>query len=230
MSKETKAEMMQGVAAVRSKLVANNTVEYFRENGERVIRLHQTDVVTFSPDGRTVTLNTGSWKTLTTKDRINQYSPQKVWSDRGVWYIGSSWNTPKNERCRFYDGMKIVDGKLPKPNEAVAKREDKLAKQITAFVNKLDKLDAMPLPENGDCWGCAMVAEDGSHPMGKDCVLGHIKEGYLHGSLIYRAMQSRGYGNVNFVFNMRARTWPSQRTEVKRDLRRFLKKEAGLVA
>lgn len=40
--RETKAEIMEGLEATKSKLVANNTVEYFRPNGNRVIRLHHT--------------------------------------------------------------------------------------------------------------------------------------------------------------------------------------------
>ncbi len=38
------------------------------------VRFHNTDVVKFTP--KTITLNTGGWKTATTKTRMNQASSQ----------------------------------------------------------------------------------------------------------------------------------------------------------
>ena len=51
MAKRSKSEIMAGVESVSSKIIDNNTVEYYRENGDRVIRLHLTDVVTFKSNG-----------------------------------------------------------------------------------------------------------------------------------------------------------------------------------
>src|SRR5262249_27597834 len=60
------------------------------ENNTRLIRcgddyavvLHSTAVVTIHQDG-TYTLRTGGWRTVTTKDRINKYSPARVYSTNG---------------------------------------------------------------------------------------------------------------------------------------------------
>lgn len=68
------------------KPIANNTRLYRHDEQQcYAIRLHQTDVVTFHDDGR-VTLNSGGWNTVTTRDRMSAYSPISVFTDKGVWY------------------------------------------------------------------------------------------------------------------------------------------------
>lgn len=56
------------------------------------VRYHNTDVVRFSP--RWIVLNTGGWRTATTKTRMNQTSRQfnlefKVFQKKGEWYVQS---------------------------------------------------------------------------------------------------------------------------------------------
>jgi len=64
---------------------------YIRSSGQSIIvRYHNTDVVKFTP--KTITLNTGGWKTNTTKTRMNQASNQyglgfSVSQVKGVWYV-----------------------------------------------------------------------------------------------------------------------------------------------
>ena len=55
------------------------------------VRLHKTNVVTFHSDG-SIVLDSGGWKTVTTKDRINCALPPgwSVYSTRGVWYLSQS--------------------------------------------------------------------------------------------------------------------------------------------
>ena len=70
-----KADILSGVEykITKSKFLANNTVEYFTECGKRVIRLHDTDIMTFLEPDRvrnTIHLNTDGWKTPTTKERM----------------------------------------------------------------------------------------------------------------------------------------------------------------
>ena len=88
----------------KPKILENNTIEYFRSNGERVIRLYRTDIVTFSPDGHSVTLDSGGYRTATTKDRMNRYSGFTISRIKRSWYI---------DGVPYYDGITIVDGKLP---------------------------------------------------------------------------------------------------------------------
>ncbi len=84
--------------------VANNTVLYRVSDDTIAVRLHYTNVVNLHADG-TVTLDTGGWSTVTTKDRLNTYCPLgHVYSDRGDWFF-----YPSNGAARFlfFDGMTI---------------------------------------------------------------------------------------------------------------------------
>lgn len=66
------------------------------------VRLHQTDVVTMHPDG-TYTLDSGGWKTTTTKDRINRYAPHSLYAEKQEW-----WYRANGIRYRFQDGMVVT--------------------------------------------------------------------------------------------------------------------------
>ncbi len=79
---------------------ANVTVH--KTNGELCVRLHQTDVVRVLPSGAVI-LNSGGWRTVTTKTAINTAlvqlgAPKCVHQDKGVWYVGTD---------RFNDGYAI---------------------------------------------------------------------------------------------------------------------------
>lgn len=101
--------------------VGNNT--YLERLDEHTIgvRLHSTYVVKIADDD-TYTLDSGGWQTVTTKDRLNVWSPVKVFSDvklarsRGrygdvgdSWFVKgpgeAGWSTGAYD---FYDGM-VVD-------------------------------------------------------------------------------------------------------------------------
>lgn len=71
--------------------IGNNTyLEYHTGHGTAMtenitVRLHHTHVVTFWPSGR-ITLHTGGYRTVTTKDRINKFIAGRVHQDQGKWY------------------------------------------------------------------------------------------------------------------------------------------------
>jgi hypothetical protein len=50
-----------------------------------VVRLHSTNIVVFHDDGR-VTLHTGGYRTVTTKDRLNQFITGRVYQKAHQWY------------------------------------------------------------------------------------------------------------------------------------------------
>jgi hypothetical protein len=84
----------------------NNTYLHARSNGDYAVRLHSTDVVTIHADG-TYSLNTGGWETVTTKDRINNYGPARVYSHRGTWAVMHSDDPhmpTKIQKCRTCKG------------------------------------------------------------------------------------------------------------------------------
>lgn len=198
-----------------SKFVANNTLKVKYKDGSEAIRLHNTDVVTLLPDGK-IQLNSGGWRTNTTKERINDYSPARLWQNKGLWYVDGSL---------FYDNMLIdKDGKLiGKKVKANDKEIDKMKKAITKFCALITK-DNLPVPDSGDCWFCCLHTSEGQ-PMGEALkdnghLLEHIKEGYLHGSLLVNAMREAGYKDeqIRLHYGMKLSD------TFKRAVRRYLQK------
>jgi hypothetical protein len=81
-----------------SKPLGNNTKLVKVDDDTFAVKLHHTNVVLIHRDG-TYTLNSGGWRTVTTKDRINGYSPARVWQKAHVWYV--------NGGDRFFDGIRV---------------------------------------------------------------------------------------------------------------------------
>lgn len=57
-----------------SRKIDNNTYLVRGNDGKISVRLHQTDIVTYSPDG-TATFDTGGWPTKTTRARMDRWIP-----------------------------------------------------------------------------------------------------------------------------------------------------------
>ena len=86
----------------QSRKLQNNT--YLQRRGQDIaVRLHSTDVVTFHPNGD-VSLASGGWDTITTKDRIRSYSPFQLSTERGeaFLYLGRGQTVP------FVDGITVT--------------------------------------------------------------------------------------------------------------------------
>jgi hypothetical protein len=101
------AEDLMRRARNGSRRLRHNTYLYPSGPDAYAVRFHSTDVVTIHRDG-TWTLRTGGWETVTTKARINDYSPARVYSeDRAlaVWDRDSDPRTPpKICTCRVCHG------------------------------------------------------------------------------------------------------------------------------
>lgn len=88
----TLAEAEQVFAKARNKSqgkpVGNNTRLARNRDGGLCLILHQTAVVVYRPDGKIV-LNSGGWKTVTTKERINNFTPRGICvsQHKMVWYL-----------------------------------------------------------------------------------------------------------------------------------------------
>jgi hypothetical protein len=68
--------------------------EVIRDSGSIIVRYHATNVVVVAMDG-TITLNTGGWRTVTTKLRMNQAARQfhlgyRVCQKDFNWYVEST--------------------------------------------------------------------------------------------------------------------------------------------
>jgi hypothetical protein len=198
--------------------IGNHTYLRRREGGDITVKLHDTDVVTFHPDN-SVSLNSSGWRTVTTKDRINCYSPWRVYSEKGVWYCSRPpWST-----VAFADGIRLYpDGRVEGAGEdpkAELKLRSRVRKYAHAFITALQAGD-VPAPSTGDCWYCLMretdsetgiitgtLHEDGKltnqakvtpgtqgKTMGeitgfKGHILAHIEENYFVPSLLVRALE-----------------------------------------
>lgn len=192
----------------KSRLLARSTLSLEYQDGSKAIRYQDTDVVTFKDNH--VILDSGGWRTVTTKERINTNTDLRVFAEQGIWYV--SLVGKFNKRELFYDGITFdTEGNLVSESQTPdLDRIKQVKKQIAKFVKLVDNLEAIPMPEGGDCWGCSMFKT-------ADCLQGHLDEGYLHGSLIVRALEHVGCNNPGLVMHM------GIKDTIKRALRRYFK-------
>lgn len=78
--------MVRGKTNKNTRKVGNNTYAEIEYDKSVSIRLHGTTVVRFYPNGL-VKLNSGGYHTSTTKKRINQYSPVRVYQKNFEWFL-----------------------------------------------------------------------------------------------------------------------------------------------
>lgn len=209
----TKTDILSKVTkpVKKSRVLARSTLRINYEDGTEAIRYHDTDVVTFHPNGN-VTLDAGGrFRTVTTKNRINEHTNLSLWQEKGIWYVSKPGNWDSAEL--FYDGITFdKDGNLVSesrtPDMVKIKR---LKRAIARFVKKVDSLEQIPMPSTGDCLIC--MADQ------KSCLEQHLKEGYLHGTLIYKALEARGFQNPAFIMQC------GIKDHIKRALRKYLKSE-----
>ena len=91
--------------------IANNTLMYYLESGERAIQLHDSIILLFGQNEESVALDTDGWKTPTTKERMNAFLPWsiRVFQRNSEWYIDLD-----GEVVDFFDGITLKmsrDGK-----------------------------------------------------------------------------------------------------------------------
>jgi hypothetical protein len=163
--------------------LANNT--YLERRGENiVVRLHRTDVISLKPNGDTV-LDSGGWLTVTTKERMNHFSPASVWSNRGVWYV-QSLGSPKS--YPFVDGITLhADGTVTGAGE-LPENLNGLKRRISKYCQDYMKALAagkVPAPGPGDCFHCSLW-DATPNP---DHIKSHMEDGYYVPSLMARAVQ-----------------------------------------
>ena len=80
-----------------------------------IVQYHDTDVVWYSKVEDKIVLDSGGWKTSTTKLRMNQASNQfdlgyHVFQDKGIWYVEFRNKTFD----RYYDNMTFYGKRVKK--------------------------------------------------------------------------------------------------------------------
>lgn len=117
------------LASARSKEagkpIANNT-RLFEVEGGIAVRLHNTDILTFAPDGR-VTYNSGGWRTNTTKDRMNTFGPARIGAADGLWWVHYAGATePPSTGAARKDGRILAAGDAGTARDEIALRKSVL--------------------------------------------------------------------------------------------------------
>lgn len=227
----------------RIERIANNTFRYRTDDGREIIRLHVTDIIEKFPNGK-VKLDSGGWKTSTTKSRLDM-SGYQVYSDRGIWKVH---DRKRDISVPFYDGITLPDAfdnaGTQRLAQAKADSQLKLKAAIKKFVTKtLPTGKPIPKPDNGDCWYCLMfdreepVQNDGISFVGPaaakparvrdaEHLRKHVMEGYMPGSLVVNAFRDAGYTDQQIGFVVYGYALDHKR--VRRLVIRYLNKRLGL--
>lgn len=114
------AEAQAALAGRESVRLGNNTYlenvgEYGEYTGKIGVRLHNTYVVVFYPHDGCITLHTGGYRTVTTKERINQFITGRVWQKSYSWYYSPAIEIGEDGKVRsetianviFSEGMTV---------------------------------------------------------------------------------------------------------------------------
>lgn len=213
--------------------LANNT-RLFKQDGSFAVRFHNTDILTVQKTGAYI-LNSGGWRTVTTKARLNEYGPVNISQMRGQWYVrphSANWNDPAQV---FADGMRVTaKGRII---GAAGTREEKAAtklrKDIAAYAKEYTrKLYAgeLPAPSGGDCWGCCMRTAEGDNPMGHggDHIREHVKEKYYVPSLLLLALDKMGASIAakhDAAYRLKLPGWENTSTFGNGDTRDFIRQQ-----
>jgi hypothetical protein len=180
----------------------DNRNTWIEKRGDDVaVRLHNTDIVRISPDG-TIILNSGGWRTTTTKDRINYHMMDHfyIYQEKSVWYVISKQT---EQKVVYQDHMVILPGGTfaGHGDQQEADRINQLSAKINiyarAFARKMAAGEIVK-PTGGDCWKCLMVTQDRTSwgDAGKDTghLLMHLEEEYYVPSLLVNAVKENDVG------------------------------------
>lgn len=184
-------QLLQG-RNIASRKLQNHT--YLQRRADSIaVRLHNTDVVTYYPDGR-VKLDSGGWRAHTTKERINNFAPVRIWQRLGLWYV--------NNDTLFEDGMTIEPNGKIKGGLPVSKTKKLLAfrKEVRQFASEFTDafLDGkVPKPGLGDCFYCGLRDTATKKPVGdvfqdQGHLRSHVEEKYFVPSLLWNALEFCG--------------------------------------
>jgi len=153
-------ELMETQLGSRNrKKVANNTYLVRRENGDIVLILHESPILT-ATNGSLV-LDSCGWQTLTTKERINRYLPTgwTLYSENRIWYL----EDPQKARYAFADGITIEpDGSVK--NAADLEEANQKIQTVKRYIDAYLKLHPTP-PDFSvcPCFRCRPALEPDEH-------------------------------------------------------------------
>ena len=191
-----------------SRKIGNNTYLQRRSDGVIAVKLHATDILVFEK-GKGVRYESGGWRTVTTKDRMNEHGPARISQAGGVWYVGIGprpWDGGQPLPI-FQDGMRVVGEKLIGAGKCgVTVKILRERKRIQDFAKRyMDAFEKgkVSAPGAGDCWGCLMKGKDsegrevhmlegGGASDPSHHIREHIRESYFVPSLLANALKAMG--------------------------------------
>jgi len=99
------AEARDLMPADGARTVDRNTLIVEMPDGSIGLKFHRTVILTYNVDG-TMTVDSGGYRTSTTKERMNQALPDgfRIFAKRGTWYV----DAPNGETYEFQDGYKVI--------------------------------------------------------------------------------------------------------------------------
>ena len=101
-----------------------------------------------------------------------------------------------------------------------------MQKLIREYGRAIRELEALPEPEVGDCMDCFLRDADTNVPIGddrRDHLEAHLRERYIHGSLIYNAIMWDGHTDPWLAYCM------DLREAIISAVKRYFRAKLGLV-
>lgn len=189
----TKMELLDGVKDIVSSRKCNgrSTVRYTTSDGTERIKYHDTVVLEVRKDG-SIRLDSGGFRTVTTKERINTYQNiVSIWQAKGEWSVHTGEAViPFTDGMEFRKNGQLIGGKRAASKaDAEVNRKRRVARKIARYCTALKKEIAengVPRPSNGDCFLCREA-------MKPTCLQSHLDEVYIHGTLVFNAVKWAGY-------------------------------------
>ncbi len=173
------------------------------------IRYHDTVVISFLQDG-SIVLDSGGWRTVTTKKRINVFLPPplSIYQHQSEWYISRKyhhWDDADAFTVGFKDGMRLLqvvtdDGDAWVAENALSPTDLAMRKHMRRRIEKYIKGYVSALfsgqigePSSEDCWFCVMHDIKTERPLGEaiksvDHLVSHFDEKYYVPALILNAL------------------------------------------
>jgi hypothetical protein len=200
-----KTEILQGLAITpyKSKVIDNNTVYYEDLLGNIFVRLYRTDIFIKHRVEDKIILNSGGYKTKTTKERINKCFGMFCESRFALHQSNNIWkiiHIESKKEVPFFDGIQIRmtdadfvvanSSKIPDENETKILIE-KINRYSEFFVTKFMKGE-IPAPNNGDCFYCSHFPNSSG-----DHLISHLDEHYCVPSLLYNSVFNNEYSTVS---------------------------------
>lgn len=180
----------------KTKKLDNNTYARREEDGTTAIKLHETDIITVHPN-HTITITTGGWQTVTTKERLNSYlfGYVRIWQEHGFWFLSEPLG---GSTIPWQDGILLSRKKIKAVADKVTTAKQRFRKQIFAYCKAfVEKLQAgeIEAPGPGDCLLCRMTKTIGESAT-DDHIQSHIEEKYYVPRLLHNAVEAGGVSHM----------------------------------